>query len=45
MFGTVCLGEVWFSYISFLYFITQKLGTSAAVPVSTSLLLLGQIIK
>ena len=28
------LGMIWFGYISFLYFITQKLGTSAAVPVN-----------
>ena len=36
----VRLGTVWFGYISFLYFITQKLGTSATVPVSTAFIVI-----
>ena len=34
--AAVRLGTVWFGYISFLYFITRKLGKSATVPVSTA---------
>ena len=36
---------VWFGYMRFLYFITQKLGMSAAVRVSTAFSLFYQMMK